>query len=152
MIKMRPARITDLEIIINFQQQMALETEGLNLDPDTLWQGATAIFEDPAKGTYYVGINDNEEVISCLLTTTEWSEWRNGTVLWIQSVFVKEAYRRQGVYKTMYLALKEMVEQDHSLMGLRLYVEKENVKAQQVYKALGMTDEHYYFFEWMKQF
>lgn len=132
--------------------KMAHETEDLDLDRDALYKGIAAVFEDPNKGIYYVAVNEKDEVVGCLLTTPEWSEWRNGTVVWIQSVYVRKKFRGQGVFKKMYNFLKEMVEADEQLKGLRLYVEKENVAAQKVYTALGMKDEHYHFFEWMKEF
>lgn len=152
MKEIRHAKYKDLEHILRFQQYMAKETEGLELDNDVLFEGIEAVFEDPMKGVYYVAVNEFDEPIACLLTTPEWSEWRNGTVLWIQSVYVIKNFRGQGVFRRMYEHLKQMVIDDDELKGLRLYVEKENVAAQKVYKALGMQDEHYHFYEWMKDF
>ncbi|MTI22491.1 GNAT family N-acetyltransferase [Fulvivirga sp. RKSG066] len=152
MIKIRPGKFRELETILDFQMKMAEETEGIKLDRDTLFSGIEAVFEDPGKGHYYMAVNENDEAIACLLTTPEWSEWRNGTVLWIQSVYVEKEYRGQGVFKQMYQYLQKMVNEDDEYMGLRLYVEVENVAAQKVYKGLGMKDDHYQFFEWMKNF
>nr|WP_246202779.1 GNAT family N-acetyltransferase [Fulvivirga lutimaris] len=141
-----------METIVDFQILMASETEDLGLDKETLMSGAAAVFEDPAKGTYYVATEDDEDenVIACLLITPEWSEWRNGTVWWIQSVYVIKEHRGKGIFKAMYEYIKAMVEEDETLKGIRLYVEKENTKAQAVYERIGMTAEHYKLYEWLK--
>lgn len=146
----RTAKFKELETIAEFQVLMAQETEGLSLDKEEIIQGIEAVFEDPGKGQYYVATNEEDEAIACLLVTPEWSEWRNGTVLWIQSVYVQKEFRGKGIFKQLYTQLRNMVEQDHSLVGLRLYVDKTNIKAQEVYKKLGMNGEHYKMFEWIK--
>jgi ribosomal protein S18 acetylase RimI-like enzyme len=146
----RKAKFKELETIANFQQLMAQETEGIVLEQDTLLKGVEAVFEDSAKGTYYVTTTDDETVMACLLITPEWSDWRNGTVLWIQSVYVVKEHRGKGIFRTMYDYIKSVVEEDPSLSGIRLYVEKENIKAQKVYEKIGMTAEHYKLYEWLK--
>ncbi len=150
MVHIRPATIAEKDRIVDFQIKMAWQTEKLALNRTTLQHGVGAVFADAAKGTYYVATNE-EQVIASLLVTYEWSDWRNGTIWWIQSVFVEEAFRGQGVFKAMYQFLKEKVENSPALMGLRLYVEKTNLPAQKVYEAIGMNGDHYHFFEWMKE-
>lgn len=149
-IQIRPGLLFDIDTIADFQVKMAYETEnGLKLDPATVQLGVTAVMDDPSKGKYWVAESDGE-VVGCLLTVPEWSDWRNGTVLWIHSVYVKPSFRKQGVYKTLYLHLRDMVNSSEDLRGLRLYVDKTNIRAQQVYQNLGMNGEHYHLFEWMK--
>ncbi len=145
----RKAVLKDAQQIIRFQQAMALETEDIVLDPETVMHGVNAVFSDLAKGTYFIAEEDGE-VIASLLTTFEWSDWRNGTVLWIQSVYVIPGFRRKGVYRALYLHIKHMVEQDKMLKGIRLYADKSNLTAQQVYEKLGMTADHYQLYEWLK--
>jgi ribosomal protein S18 acetylase RimI-like enzyme len=137
----------DIEIIIDFQLKMARETEGLELNQDSLRKGVGAVYIDSSKGEYYVAEIDHV-VVASLLTTYEWSDWRNGLVLWIQSVYVQPEYRGQGIYKRMYQFLQEKVNSDPALLGLRLYVERNNIVAQQVYKRSGMDGDHYKMFEW----
>lgn len=148
--KIRHAKFKELEIIAEFQVLMAFETEQLELETSVIIEGMEAVFEDINKGQYYVAVDDNDEVIGCLLVTPEWSEWRNGTVLWIQSVYVKKEHRGKGVYKQLYSHIKNQVENSPDLVGIRLYVEKENTKAQAVYEKLGMNGEHYKLYEWLK--
>ena len=139
----------DIRILADFQQKMALETEDLTLDDSVLHKGITALFDDTSKGIYFVAREDGQ-VIACLMLTYEWSDWRNGTVLWIQSVYVLPEYRGNGVFRGLYDHVKSMVADDPSVRGIRLYVEKDNKTAQQVYAAMGMDGEHYQLFEWMK--
>ncbi len=135
--------------IAHFQQEMAFETEGITLDEATLKMGVNAVFDDPAKGMYFVA-EDNGQVIASALLTPEWSDWRNGTVYWIQSVYVLPAYRGKGVFKSIFSELKRMMGEDDSVKGLRLYVDKTNKNAIQVYRKLGMNGDHYQLFERMK--
>ena len=149
-VEIREARLGDAPVIVDFQIRMARSTEDLELDFDTVTRGVAAVFADPAKGTYWVAESE-DRVIGSLLTTFEWSDWRNGTVLWIQSVYVLPEWRRRGVYKSLYEHLKRQVEKSPGLRGLRLYVDQRNTAAQQVYERLGMTKEHYQMYEWLKE-
>ena len=148
-IKIRPGLLFDIDVIAEYQVKMAWETEKLKLDPPTVVKGVTAVFDDPSKGKYWLAEADGV-VVGCLLTVPEWSDWRNGTVLWIHSVYVHDAHRYAGVYRKLYQHLKEMVETSTELRGLRLYVDKSNERAQKVYEALGMSGEHYHLYEWLK--
>lgn len=148
MISIRSARLDDLETIVRFQQMMALETENLQLQEKIVKEGVKNLLIDPTKGAYWVAC-EGEEVLATVLTIPEWSDWRNGTVLWIHSVYVAEKARQKGVFKKLYLFLKERVEKNADLKGLRLYVDKRNIKAQKVYKVLGMNSDHYDLYEWM---
>jgi ribosomal protein S18 acetylase RimI-like enzyme len=148
-MNVREATRSDARIIADFQLAMASETEQLILDPDLVDKGVKAVFDDPGKGKYYV-TEMNGEVIGSLMTTFEWSDWRNGTVLWIQSVYILPGHRRRGAYRKMYRFLQELVFADQDLCGIRLYVDKSNSPAQATYRDLGMNAEHYQTYEWMK--
>lgn len=137
--------------IVDFQIVMAKETEGLMLDPVIVKKGVEHLFDNPEKGQYYI-VEHEGKALACTLTVPEWSDWRNGTVLWIHSVYVIPEYRRKGVFRLIYEYLKNKVAVSDSLMGLRLYVEKDNEKAQKVYKSVGMNGEHYRLYEWLKNY
>ena len=143
----KEATQTNIEIIKNFQIKMAKESEEMILDNETITKGVTAVFANSSKGTYYIA-EENNMVIASLLTTYEWSDWRNAYVLWLQSVYVIPEYRRKGVFKKMYQYLKETVENSDKYVGLRLYVDKTNTNAQKVYDNVGMSSEHYFMYEW----
>lgn len=141
----------DASVIVDFQLAMALETEGFQLDRPTCEKGVRGVFEVPSRGTYYVAESAGQ-VIASTLIIPEWSDWRNGEVWWIHSVYVRPEFRGQGVFGGLYRHIQVEVQKRPSLRGLRLYVEKKNEVAQKVYRALGMSDEHYHLFEWMKTF
>lgn len=145
----RQATDSDSEDIVEFQLHMAWETEQCLLDKPTVNKGVKSVFEDPAKGIYYVA-EINGRVAGSLLTTYEWSDWRNGTVLWIQSVYVRPEYRKQSVFSHLYKHIQEKVKTNTDLRGIRLYADKTNIPAHSAYEHLGMTAEHYQMFEWMK--
>ncbi len=139
----------DAAAIVEFQIAMARETEGLDLDRETCTQGVNAVFEDFSLGQYYV-CEKSGRVIGSTLITYEWSDWRNGVVWWVQSVYVAPEARGQGAYSGLYRKIQELARADENVKGVRLYVDKRNVVAQQVYARLGMNGEHYQLFEWMK--
>jgi ribosomal protein S18 acetylase RimI-like enzyme len=148
-LRIRAASRADAADILDFQLRLARETEDLELDREALARGVAAVFADPAKGTYQMAERGGRAV-GCLLLTPEWSDWRDGTVLWIQSVYVVPEERGRGVYRALYEQVKRQVEGSAALKGVRLYVDKRNQAAQSVYERLGMTREHYELFEWLK--
>ncbi len=148
-IHIRKAEPVDIPVICRFQLSMAMETESLELDPLVLEAGIRAVFDDPAKGHYYVAETDGV-VVASLMLTFEWSDWRNGNVWWIQSVYMEKAFRNRGIFRQMYEYLRQLVLQDPAIRGLRLYVDERNRNAQAVYRAIGMNGDHYRVFEWMK--
>ena len=150
MVQVRPAVIDDLEMIVEFQQRMAQETEGVPLDRPTLEEGVRAVFLDLTKGEYFLAEIDGKPV-GGLLTMREWSDWRNGEVIWIHSLYVEPEARRQGVFKQLYLHLKHLVETSDEIKGLRLYVHHSNEIARSAYGALGMDGARYQLFEWMPE-
>lgn len=149
MVQIRLATEEDKVEIADFQLRMALETEDLHLDEKTVQEGVLGVFRDPSKGKYFVASKD-QQVIASTLLTNEWSDWRNQWFLWIQSVYVLPEYRNKGVFRKMYDSIKEMVLNDDTIAGLKLYVDSENKSAIATYKAIGMDGEHYKLFEWYK--
>lgn len=145
----RDATIRDVRTIVEFQIAMARETEDIELNRHVVSRGVEAVFEDRALGRYFVAQSDGE-VIASLLITYEWSDWRNGVVWWIQSVYVRSDFRRRGVYAALYEHVKKLVDAYEMVKGIRLYVDRRNTAAQEVYTRLGMNGEHYQVFEWMK--
>lgn len=129
---------------------MAQETEDFALDRAICTRGVAAVFADPSHGRYFVA-DDGAQLVASLMITLEWSDWRNGTVWWIQSVYVRPEYRRKGIYAGLYQHVKEIAERDANVRGIRLYVDRRNTSAQEVYRRMGMNGEHYQVFEWMKE-
>jgi len=148
-VKIRKANLSDSERIVELQLRMAKETEGLDLNRDVVSKGVCGVFQEPSRGTYWV-VEEKGEVLGVLLAIPEWSDWRNGTVLWIHSLYVVPEARGRGVFKKLYLNLKEQVEKSPELVGLRLYVDKKNKSAKQIYEKLGMSKDHYELYEWLK--
>jgi len=149
MITIRKAGTTDASTIIDFQQKMAWETEKMTLNQDILTNGVNAVFSNPSLGQYWVA-EDEEQVVASLLITTEWSDWRNTSVWWFQSVYVLPSHRRNGIFRAMYMHIRSEAAKI-GVAGLRLYVETNNARAQKTYEALGMNREHYAMYEWMKE-
>lgn len=150
-MKVREARPGDIQVIADFQVRMAFETENLSLDKDVVTAGVKAVFSDPSKGRYFI-VHKEGNILGTVLITPEWSDWRNGTIYWIQSLFVVPEHRRKGIFSLLFNHLKEIVQQDPNAKGIRLYVAKSNLIAKKAYEKSGMENDHYDLFEWMKVF
>ncbi len=138
---LRDARLPDIPFLVDCNAAMALETEHKALDQATLAHGVAAVFEDPHRGGYLIAEVDGAPA-GCLLVTHEWSDWRCGDWWWIQSVYVVPARRRHGVFRALYAEVERRA-RAAGAVGLRLYVEHGNTRAQQTYAALGMEEERY---------
>lgn len=149
MIGIRLATRDDAQALIEFNSAMALETEGKRLLPEVIGAGVRSLLNNPASGFYVVAEAD-ARVVASLMITKEWSDWRNGNLWWIQSVYVRPEWRRKGVYKRLYRHVQELAAQDPAVCGFRLYVERENHRAQATYRAAGMSETGYVVFEELK--
>ena len=142
----RDATRDDVAFLADCNVAMAYESEQKQLDRDVLTRGIVAVFDHPERGFYIVAERGAERVGS-LLITHEWSDWRNGGWWWIQSVYVMPAARRNGVFSAMYREIDARARASAGVIGLRLYVEKENAGAQATYAALGMEPAYYSLFQ-----
>lgn len=147
MFNLRIAEKSDAPMLAAHNCAMAFETENKSLELAVATLGAEGLFQRPELGFYLIAETDSIAAAT-LLVTYEWSDWRNGLFWWIQSVYVKPAYRRQGVYSKMYKHLKELaLSQPTPVCGFRLYAETDNQAAQATYKNLGMHACEYVMFE-----
>lgn len=144
--RIRLAALDDAPILMAFNAAMARETESLELDPDRLRQGVEAVLRDSSKGFYLVADEDGA-VTGQLMITFEWSDWRNGVFWWVQSVYVRPDRRGGGIYSALYKEAVRRAEAQGDVCGLRLYVEKDNVRAQKAYQKLGMGETAYLLYE-----
>jgi GNAT superfamily N-acetyltransferase len=145
LLLIRAAVRTDMSDLLAWNAAMALETEGKTLDATVLERGILGVFDKPQRGFYLVAERDGIAVGS-LLVTYEWSDWRCGDFWWIQSVYVVPEARRGGVFRALHA---EVAQRAHAAgaIGMRLYVETENHRAQQTYTDLQMERCHYFMYE-----
>jgi ribosomal protein S18 acetylase RimI-like enzyme len=145
-ITVRKATANDVAFILDSNLNMAAETEDVGLDPQRLRGGIEYLLGHPREGLYLVA-EQAQASVGTLMITFEWSDWRNGRFWWIQSVYVPTRYRRQGVYRAMHEAVRQLASADPQACGLRLYVERDNHPAQQTYQHIGMSETHYRLYE-----
>ena len=144
-MKVRPATVHDLDFLVEGNLALAVETEELRLDRAVLQQGVRAVLEQRVPGQYWIA-DQGGAPVGQLLLTFEWSDWRNATIWWIQSVYVVPAARHGGVFRALYAHVRDTARASGAC-GLRLYVDTRNAAAQRVYAALGMNGDHYRVFE-----
>ncbi len=146
-ILVRDARPHDQASIVAFNLALAVETEAKALDADILALGVRAALADPARLRYWVA----EEVSTGRLlgqtaVTKEWSDWRNGQLWWLQSVYVAPDARGRGVFRSLFARICECA-RENGVIGIRLYVEHANTAAHQTYESLGFAPGGYHVFE-----
>ena len=146
MIIIRNTNIDDSSIIVEFNSAMAMETESKQLDSDTVRKGVETIPKNSMHGFYLIAESDGVPV-GQLMITKEWSDWCNGDFWWIQSVYIHPDFRKNNIYKNLYNEVILLAKESKIVCGIRLYVDKDNTAAQNVYSKLGMKESNYVFFE-----
>ena len=147
-IRIRRATANDLSSVMEYNAVLASETEGKLLELDRLQRGVEAVLQNPEHGFYLIAENGaSGEAIGQMLVTYEWSDWRNGMFWWLQSVYVQKSWRRRGVFRRLYDHVMKEARSCQKVVGVRLYVEKENHLAQQVYQDLGLLPADYHVYE-----
>lgn len=155
--RIREAVLSDVEILAEYNLRLAWETEHRRLDPDVVRSGVEALIRDPRKGEYFVadteGVSWSESreglargVVGQCCVTFEWSDWRNGNMWWFQSVYVEATWRARGVFRSLFDHVHEVAARQ-GVVALRLYVEEDNLTAQEVYRRRGMARTAYRVFE-----
>lgn len=145
-MRIRKARLSDASVIAGFNRRMAWETEKLRLAPDRILRGVRALLRDPAKGVYFLA-EAGGGIVGQLLITYEWSDWRNGNFWWVQSVFVREDHRGQGVFQSLFRHVERLAKRRKGVCGIRLYVDAHNDRARRTYEKLGFKLTNYELFE-----
>ncbi len=136
MIRIRKAQADDLETIVDFNIDLADESEGVELDRERLRSGVQNALRDDRRAFYLIA-ESGGSVSGQLMVTFEWSDWRNAEFWWLQSVFVRPEFRRQGVLKALYARVLELAA-DQGVCGVRLYVEHSNLGAKSAYRSFGL--------------
>jgi len=147
-IEVREAQNADAETIIDFNRRLAKETESKELPLDDLRPGVRAALADPEQSRYFVALLDGQ-IVGQIMITYEWSDWRNGRIWWIQSVYVPAEFRRAGVFRALFQHVEQLSRRTPGVTGIRLYVERNNARAIDVYSRLGMADAGYVVLEKM---
>ena len=148
-LRIRKSELADAARIADWNSRLARETENRALDPGTALAGVKGLMKDKHKGFYLLAETTaaSPKPAGQLLVTCEWSDWRNGNFWWIQSVYVDPAFRGQGVFSRLYRHLEELARYRRDVAGLRLYVERHNQNAKNVYESLGMRPTAYDLYE-----
>lgn len=141
-IEIRPADAADISTIVDFNMALCRETEGRELDHATVSKGVRRFVSEPARGRYFVALIGGE-VVGQTAHTFEWSDWRNGEIWWIQSVYVHPSHRGTGVFRALFGHIRRLGEEDAECCGIRLYMEHGNDTARQSYVRLGFCEAGY---------
>jgi GNAT superfamily N-acetyltransferase len=142
----RLATPKDAPVIADFNLRLAKETENLELNQQTVLAGVSAILNDAGKGLYFLA-EQAGRIAGQSMITYEWSDWRNGNIWWLQSVYVHPEFRSRGVFRSLFNHLTELARSRSDVAALRLYMHHDNATARQTYEKLGMKTAGYEVFE-----
>ena len=143
----RRADSGDLDTLVQFNLDLARETESRELDRVLVRRGVEGGLARPESCRYFVAERAGA-IAGQLMLTFEWSDWRAGFFWWIQSVFVPKEARGQGIFHALYDHVTTLAREDsEGCCGLRLYVEQDNQRAMKVYEDVGMLRTHYHIYE-----
>ena len=144
-IIIREACESDLPSLVEYNLALAKETENLDLNKDTLRLGIQNSFA--LQGCHYFVAETEGNVVGQTMITSEWSDWRNGTIWWMQSVYVHPSYRKQGVFHEIFKHIETIAANTPSIQSLRLYVMKNNETGLKTYQSIGMSNSGYLVYE-----
>ena len=144
-IKIREASIDDVPILAQNNQALAHETENTQLQMEPLLAGISNALK--REDCYYFVAELNSQVVGQTMITYEWSDWRNGVMWWIQSVYVQPEHRKKGVFRSLFKHIEHLAKNYSDVKALRLYVKGNNISGKNTYKNLGMHDSGYIVFE-----
>jgi GNAT superfamily N-acetyltransferase len=146
MIEIRQALAADVEKLVDFNIALCRETESRDLDRVTVSEGVRRFVSEPARGRYFVALTAGE-VVGQTAHTFEWSDWRNGEIWWLQSVYVHPLHRGCGVFHALFKHIEALGDADADCCGIRLYMERENQAARGCYQRLGFRESGHEVFE-----
>lgn len=152
-IHVRAARSDDAPTIVDFNYSLAFETEDIQLDREVLRKGVRRALDDPTHLRYFMAVRVAgnrqvaDRVVGQLGITTEWSDWRNAYLWWIQSVYVIPSERRGGVYGILHNHVLAQARCNADVCGIRLCVHNANDGAMATYRKVGMSASDYQVFE-----
>lgn len=145
-LSVRTGQEKDVDALVKFNIALARETEQKQLSAPIVTQGVQMLLKNPQYG-FYIVAEIADEVVGCCMVTYEWSDWRCGVFWWIQSVYVKQEFRRQGIFRKLYEFLKDKASHEQNVCGFRLYVMLSNNTGQNTYAGIGMEENPYKFYE-----
>jgi GNAT superfamily N-acetyltransferase len=145
-ITIRSADERDADLIVACNQRLALESEGKVIDEATLRAGVRRGLAHRELCRYFVAEVDGEAV-GTTMVTYELTDWRDGVMWWLQSVYIEPAYRRTGVFRAIYRHIESVARTEPDVRGLRLYVHRDNARAMKTYEAVGMSKADYEVYE-----
>jgi len=140
-IFVREANVSDIPTLVNYNRALAYETENIALDEKILRLGIEKVLE--LEDCQYFVAELNGKIVGQSMITSEWSDWRNGVMWWMQSVYVDPSHRQRGVFQSILKYIEALVEKHQEVKGLRLYVKQDNKVGISAYESLGIKNSGY---------
>lgn len=141
-LKVRRARLNDLEKLILFAFEEAKDAEGIEKVPATLRIGIETALKNDNIALYWVLVDESDVPVGNVSALREWSNWNAGFYWWIQSMYISPGYRGKGYLSKLLDGVKAEARRQGGL-ELRLYVNKDNNRAVKAYLKSGFIESKY---------
>lgn len=143
------AEEADIEILVEFMREL-YEVDGSSpFDEEVARKATIDLIHDAAFGRIWL-IKADKEAIGYAILTLGYSLEYHGRDGFLDEIYIRESYRGQGIGKE---AIR-LVEEEARALGvkaLHLEVERENRRAQEVYRKIGFEDhDRYLMTKWLK--
>ncbi|UCC86676.1 MAG: GNAT family N-acetyltransferase [Anaerolineales bacterium] len=134
--------MADLELLLAFTMAEAKEAEGIVGDEARVREGIRTALGDSSVARYWVLETDSSELVGHMSVVKEWSDWNSGYYWWIQSMYIRPAFRGRALMDRLLHVVEDAARQAGAL-ELRLYVHAQNERAIKAYRKAGFSDSEY---------
>ena len=126
------------DLIIDMIMNLAEESENKKLDRELIYQSVSELINTPNFGFYQIS-SLGDVICGMNLVTYEYNIESSKKVIWLQTVYVNKEHRSKGVFKGLLRKLCEITKStnDNFHNTLKLYMERDNKIAHQVYLKSG---------------
>ena len=138
----RPARLDDLDAVVEFTMLEAHEAEGKVLDRAAVARGVRGAFDQPARARCWVAEAAGGRVVAYVSSVAEWSNFNGRDYWWVQGLFVLSDHRGGGLVDRL-LDHVAAAAREAGALDLRLYAHEGNARALRAYERLGFRSTPY---------
>ena len=101
----RKPKIEEIELIAQYNRDAAIEAWNNPLDYNKSLGWVKYVIKNP-ESWFFLVFEKYDKIISMVLVTYEWSDWRSANWYLIQSVYTIPEYRQQWYFKSLLNEIK----------------------------------------------
>ena len=136
-IVVRSVKPSDIDLLTNMIRAYYREDQGIEVPSSNIEATLTEFAANPIRGRVEI-LEHAGRIAGYALLVTYWSNEYSGTILFIDELYVKPEFRRQGLGRTY---IEKLIDQPpYDAVAIQLEVTPENKRAQALYERLGFVE------------